>query len=256
MQFSKMQSLGNDFVVFETLTQTVSITPTWIKQLADRHFGIGCDQVLVIGKSEHPQADFDYTIYNQDGSVAKQCGNGARCVGLFIQQNQLSPKNKITLATFDHLTHIDLSDLPQISVDIGVPVFDQEKSEQLHLGVLSVGNPHLIIQVPDVSEAEVDKLGQRYNAHPLFPEGVNVSFCQVLSKTAIKLRVFERGAAETLACGSAACAASAYLRQLDLVNETLTVHLPGGDLQVHWQGMPNPIRLRGDAHTVFTGIYR
>jgi diaminopimelate epimerase len=251
-----MQALGNDFVVIETITQTFKATPERIKKLADRHYGIGCDQVLIIGMTDNPQADFDYTIYNNDGSSAKQCGNGARCVGLFIKEEGLSSKNKITLATDDHLTHVDLSHPKNISVEIGVPVFDHEKSEQLTMGVLSIGNPHLIIQVPDVTQADVDNIGKSYNQqNPLFPEGVNVSFCQIIAKQHVKLRVFERGVGETLACGSAASATMAYLRHLNLIDDNVKIDLPGGELTVSWTGGENPVILTGDAENVFTGVY-
>lgn len=251
-----MQALGNDFVVIETITQTFKPTTKLIKKIADRHYGIGCDQVLIIGMSDHPQADFNYTIYNSDGSTAKQCGNGARCVGLFIKEEGLSSKDNITLVTDDHLTHVDLSHDNNISVAVGVPVFDHEKSEQLNMGVLSIGNPHLIIQIPDATQADVDNIGKSYNhQHPLFPEGVNVSFCQIISKQQIKLRVFERGVGETLACGSAASATMAYLRHLNLIDDTVNIHLPGGELTVSWAGDNKPVILTGDAENVFTGVY-
>lgn len=250
-----MQGLGNDFVVIETITQDILVTPDLIKKIADRHYGIGCDQVLMIGMSQNPNADFDYTIYNNDGSSAKQCGNGARCVGLFIKEEGLSNKNKITLATFDHLTHVDLTDIKNIRVDIGIPIFDAQKSATLNMGVLSIGNPHAIIQVPDVTQASVQETGTQLNQHPLFPEGVNVSFCQILSKEHVKLRVYERGTGETLACGSAACATMAYLRHLDLVNDSVKIDLPGGQLTVSWANNDKPITLTGSAENVFTGIY-
>ncbi len=251
-----MQALGNDFVVIETITQTFKATPERIKKLADRHYGIGCDQVLIIGMSDNPQADFEYTIYNNDGSSAKQCGNGARCVGLFIKEEGLSSKNKITLATADHLTHVDMSHAENISVEIGVPVFDQEKSKQLNMGVLSIGNPHLIIQVPNIAQADVANIGIGYNQqNPLFPEGVNVSFYEIISKEHVKLRVFERGVGETLACGSAASATMAYLRHLNLINDTVKINLPGGELTVSWAGGEKPVILKGNAENVFTGVY-
>lgn len=251
-----MQALGNDFVLIETITQTFPITPEFIKKIADRHFGIGCDQVLLLGLSDNPDADFEYTIYNSDGSLAKQCGNGARCVGLFIKEENLSDDNKITLATQDHLTRVDISNAKKISVEIGVPVFDEVKSKELGSGVLSVGNPHLIICVPDVTQADVDSVGKKYNAkHPLFPEGVNVSFCQVISKQHVKLRVYERGVGETLACGSAACATMAFLRHSNLINDTVKIDLPGGELTVSWTGLDKPVTLMGNAKNVFTGIY-
>ncbi len=251
-----MQALGNDFVVFETITQDIPVSADLIEKMADRHFGIGCDQVLVIGQSQNKNADFDYRIYNSDGSSARQCGNGARCVGLFIQQKKLSSKKNIVLSTFEHLTHVDIHDLENISVDIGVPQFDQEKMQQLHIGVLSIGNPHAIIEVKDVGASDVDTIGKTYNAHPLFPEGVNVSFCQIVSKNNVKLRVFERGSGETLACGSAACATMAYLRSLNLIDESVQIELPGGILRVSWAGGKHPIILTGSAHHVFTGVYQ
>ncbi len=250
-----MQALGNDFVVIETITQTIPVTPELIKKIADRHYGIGCDQVLMIGMSQNPQADFDYTIYNNDASSAKQCGNGARCVGLFIKEEGLSNNKKITLATNDHLTHVDLTNINQISVDIGVPIFDKEKSDTLNMGVLSIGNPHAIIQVPDVTNAKVEETGKMLNQNPLFPEGVNVSFCQIISKQHVKLRVYERGTGETLACGSGAGATMAYLRYLNLIDETVKIDLPGGELTVSWVGDKQPVILKGNAHNVFTGVY-
>lgn len=251
-----MQALGNDFVVIETITQSFSPTPALIQKIADRHFGIGCDQVLIIGMTDNPQADFDYSIYNSDGSSAKQCGNGARCVGLFIREEGLSSNEHITLATFDHLTQIDIRDPEKISVEIGVPIVDEEKSKTLNMGVLSIGNPHLIIQVPDISKADVDGIGRSYNAnHALFPEGVNVSFCEIISKQLVKLRVYERGVGETLACGSAASATMAYLRHLNLIDDKVKIDLPGGELIVSWQGDGKAVVLTGSAKNVFTGVY-
>jgi diaminopimelate epimerase len=269
--FNKMHALGNDFVVFETITQSVLITPSLIKKMSDRHFGIGCDQVLVLGKSQHPKADFDYTIYNADGSSAKQCGNGARCIALFAQLKNLTAKKQITFATFDHLTTVDITHPTQISVAIGIPNFDPATMpmqlpqaprytltlahQSLSFGALSIGNPHVIIEVPDVNSAQVDTIGAAFNHHPLFPEGVNVSFCQILSDEKIKLRVFERGAGETLACGSAACATMAYLRQQGLIKDQIIIQLPGGNLTVSWKNNTSPVILTGDAINVFEGIY-
>ncbi len=271
LKFTKMQAQGNDFVLLETLTQTPTLTPDVIKKLADRHYGVGCDQVLVIGRSTHPKADFNYDIFNADGSTAKQCGNGARCVGLFIHACQLSHKPEITLATFDHLTTVSIQDPTQIRAHIGVPNFDPAslplllpqaadytitlERETVRFGALSLGNPHAIIEVLDVNTASVEKIGRALNQHPLFPEGVNVSFYQVLNRDAVKLRVFERGAGETLACGSGACATMAYLRRLNQIDATVQIHLPGGIVQVAWSGVPvEAVVLSGSAQIVFEGI--
>lgn len=270
IQFTKMHGLGNDFVVINAVKQAVSITPEWVRAVANRHEGIGCDQVLVIGPSQNPQADFSYHIYNANGSEAYQCGNGARCVGLYIRQKNLSDKKTIFLETRRDVISVCCIDDNQVIVDIGTPYFDPQRlpfltsqhafpytlqltNRVIQFDVVSVGNPHCVLETNDFSAEEMKEIGQELNAHAAFPEGVNVGFAAIDSRDAIQLCVYERGAGLTKACGSGACAAVAVLRHRGKLNAAVKVHQEGGVLTVVWQSPTDVIQLIGPAVAVFDG---
>lgn len=260
LSFTKMQGLGNDFVVINTLQQSFLPTKEKIRRLADRRLGVGCDQVLLLTPSVNSIADFGYRIFNADGSEAAHCGNGARCIGLYIQQERLSQKTTIVLQTMhDVLSVQELKD-GLFCVEMGEPAIQslqtlivwKEKSIVVYPVVLS--NPHAVIleSVPD--EAEMVKIGAALNSHAYFVGGVNVEFMQCDENQTIQLRVYERGVGLTPACGSGACAAVAVGRHVGLLNAHVTVKQPGGDCQVSWRGMGNPIYLTGPAMRVFDGV--
>lgn len=269
--FSKMQALGNDFVVIECVTQSISITKKFVQALSDRHYGVGCDQVLFITPSKNSAADFGYRIFNADGGEVFQCGNGARCVGLFIREKKLSDKKIITLETARGLIHIACLENNRVQVDIAKPNFDPrslpfvtvEKKAPFHLHVLhrdiicnvvSVGNPHCVIENHAYSDSEIIAMGEALNASAFFPEGINVGFVQYNSMDSIQLRVYERGVGMTQACGSGACAAVAVGKQCNRLSSHVFVHQPGGVLEVIWESPHDMIQLCGEARFVFEGI--
>ncbi|OGT48878.1 MAG: diaminopimelate epimerase [Gammaproteobacteria bacterium RIFCSPHIGHO2_12_FULL_38_11] len=270
--FTKMHALGNDFVVLDTIRQSVTITPEFIRHIANRHRGVGCDQVLLLTPTENPAADFGYRIFNADGNEVYQCGNGARCMGLFIQSENLSEKKIIYLATRHHVMRVACLPLNQIEVDIAIPNFNPaslpfittEKAAPYHLqlskhhiifDVVNVGNPHCIIRVENEVADDIIDIGKQLNEHPVFPQGVNVGFVYVQSRDAIKLNVYERGVGLTEACGSGACAAVAIGRYAGYLNETVTVHQAGGLLRVTWPSDDAMIQLQGSATIVFRGVW-
>lgn len=272
IQFTKMQALGNDFVVFDTLRQSVVITPELIRSLADRHRGVGCDQVLVLTPTHNKKADFGYRIFNADGNEVYQCGNGARCMGLFVQQEQLSDREIICLETQRDLIHVQCLQDNQVQVEIGKPSFDpaslpfitSKSAAPYHLqlngyaidfDVVSIGNPHCVIRVDAISEDEVIDVGEQLNTHPAFPEGVNVGFLRCHSRDSIHLSVYERGAGLTQACGSGACAAVAVGQNKGYLDACVTVHQAGGTLQVSAKSHDAVIQLCGPANSVFRGVW-
>lgn len=261
--FTKMQGLGNDFVVINAVAQSIHITSEWIRHIADRHYGVGCDQVLIISPASNPKADFTYRIFNADGAEVYQCGNGARCVGLYIRSKKLSDKKIIYLETQRNLIRVECRDNNHVLVDIAIPNFDpislpyipaQTLTLPFAVDVVSVGNPHCVLQVNSLTRDEMIFIGEQLNAHPAFPEGVNVGFMQCESRDRIQLTVYERGAGMTQACGSGACAAVAVGRKRGLLNETVLVHQAGGDVQVTWKSEDAMIQLCGPAVTVFEGV--
>jgi diaminopimelate epimerase len=270
VSFSKMHGLGNDFVVIDAVGQALSLTPGQVQLLADRHFGVGCDQVLVVERPSRPEADFGYRIYNADGSEAEQCGNGARCFVRFVRDRGLTAKTSVVLETVAGLVRTEVEDGNLITVEMGVPDFEPsavpfraERSapsyrleaggESVELQALSMGNPHAVILVDDVMSAPVGRLGPLIERHERFPRRVNVGFMEVADGAHIRLRVYERGSGETLACGSGACAAVAAGRQRGLLDERVLVELPGGKLFVRWPGPGRPVSLTGPATHVFEG---
>ena len=274
IDFTKMHGAGNDFVVIDAVRKAVSLSSKHIQTIADRHTGVGCDQVLVIEPPKRGDADFEYKIFNADGSSAGQCGNGARCVGRFIREQGLSPKQEITLQVGDCLRRLSLSKNFDVRAELGVPVFDlaavpyvlpdgNESSSTEHelklgsvtlnAGVLSMGNPHAVIIVDDCAATPVEKIGSMIQALDVFPDSVNVGFMEIKSRDSVALRVFERGVGETLACGSGACAAVVHGIKLGLLSPEVTVDLPGGKLTVSWTGGNDAVWLAGPAETVFQG---
>ena len=267
LQFTKMQSLGNDFVVIESLDKLFSLSPEKIRRMSDRHLGIGFDQLLVLEKSN--TADFNYRIFNADGGEVEQCGNGARCVAKYIIDNKLSDKTEILLATHHGELTVRISQ-NEFSVDLGIPKFSakeipltlkQQASYQLNFNhkpiefqVVNLGNPHAVIIVDDVKSAAVQPIGAWLSRHDVFPQGANVSFMCV-SKDHIKLRVYERGVGETLACGSGAAAAAVVAINSGQVKQNVKVTLPGGHLNIQWLGDKTPVWLTGPAQQVFVGRY-
>ena len=269
-KFTKMHGLGNDFVVIDSIKQTVVLTPEHIRHLADRRFGIGCDQVLLVEASQRADADFRYRIFNADGGEVEQCGNGARCFACFVHDQGLTHKNKLWVETLAGLLQLHILPDGQVAVDMGqprlepndVPFFATERAlryaiavdgTELDIGIVSMGNPHAVIVVNDVDQAPVVHLGPLLEQHSRFPKRANVGFMQIVDPNHIRLRVFERGAGETLACGSGACAAVVVGRLWDRLRSNVRVELPGGELEIHWTGEGESVTMTGPAVTVFEG---
>lgn len=270
LRFSKMQGLGNDFVVFDGVRQTVTLTPARVRRLADRHLGVGCDQVLLVEPAVVAGTDFRYRIFNADGTEVEQCGNGARCFARFVQDVGLSRLPVLTVDTRGGIIRLEQDEAGLVTVDMGVPVFtpariplsvDQESllytlpvaDEIVVITALSMGNPHAVQFVPSVDDAPVATQGPLMAQHRLFPAGVNAGYAEVLHPGAIRLRVYERGAGETLACGTGACAAVVAGQMRGLLGPEVEVRLPGGVLRVHWEGPGSSVRMTGPAVRVFDG---
>ncbi len=272
LEFTKMHGLGNDFVVIDGTRQAVRLDEPALRHLADRHFGIGCDQILLVEPPGEPaQALFRYRIFNADGSEVEQCGNGARCFARFVREQGLTEAREIPVETLGGRIVLHVEDDGQVRVNMGRPVFDPEaipliaeaEAERYQLevdgapvtfGAVSMGNPHAVLLLDDVAHAPVATLGPRIENHPRFPNRVNVGFATIADRGHIVLRVFERGVGETLACGSGAAAAMAVARRLGAVDERVRVSLPGGDLMLSWTGNADaPVLLTGPATTVFNG---
>ncbi len=270
LKFTKMQGLGNDFVLIDAIRQRVSLTPAKIRQLADRHFGVGCDQVLMVESAHQAHADFRYRIFNADGSEVAQCGNGARCFARFVRDQGLCDKDEVQVDTNAGRLVLRFGEGDLVTVNMGIPrhapaeiPFDAAEervsyqvdieSRTVSFGAVSMGNPHAVLVVDAVEAAQVASLGPRLENHPLFPEQVNVGFMQVVDDHHVRLRVFERGSGETLACGSGACAAAVVGIEQGLLHTPVTVDLPGGSLSIEWQGRGHPVFMTGPAITVFEG---
>ncbi|EKM26500.1 diaminopimelate epimerase [Vibrio sp. HENC-03] len=268
--FSKMHGLGNDFMVVDCITQNVFFSQDLIRRLADRHTGIGFDQLLVVEAPYDPESDFHYRIFNADGSEVEQCGNGARCFARFVRLKGLTNKYSISVSTKKGKMILDVEDDGEVTVNMGVPEFEPNKipfkakqkektyimragDKTLFCGAVSMGNPHVVTVVDDVDTAEVETLGPLLESHERFPERVNAGFMQVVNRNHIRLRVYERGAGETQACGSGACGAVAVGILQGLLDENVKVSLPGGDLRISWQGPGKPLFMTGPATHVFDG---
>lgn len=271
MQFSKMHGLGNDFMVVDAVTQNVYFSPELIRRLSDRNRGVGFDQLLVVEPPYDPELDFHYRIFNADGSEVAQCGNGARCFARFVRIKGLTNKREIRVSTQTGRMILTVTEDEMVQVNMGEPVFDPQlvpfraaKPEKTYIlraedhtifcGVVSMGNPHCVLQVEDVATASVELLGPMLESHERFPERVNVGFMQVVDRETVKLRVYERGAGETQACGSGACAAVAVGIQQGLLAEDVLVELPGGNLEILWKGPGHPLYMTGPATHVYDGF--
>ena len=270
LPFTKMHGAGNDFVVIDGVSRQVALTPPQIRRLADRRFGVGCDQVLLVEPPTDAGADFRYRIFNADGGEVEQCGNGARCFVRFVNDKGLTQKREITVDTLGGRIYPRLQADGQVAVQMALPrflpsdipfiaparavVYDLEVDGRIvPVSALSMGNPHAVQIVPDVGAAPVTTQGPRIERHARFPRGVNAGYLQIVDRRRIKLRVWERGAGETLACGSGACAAVVAGRLQGLLDENVEVSLPGGTLSVSWAGEGEPVWLTGPATTVYDG---
>lgn len=270
LPFTKMHGLGNDFMVIDAVSQPLRLAPEMIKSLADRHFGIGFDQLLVVEPPGLPDVDFRYRIFNADGSEVEQCGNGARCFARFVRDQNLTNKRVIRVQTAGGVIELRVGKDGMVTVDMGVPELnppaipfaaDQRKSvytvevddKIVELSAVSMGNPHGVLLVDSVKTAPVESLGPRLERHPRFPAKANIGFMEVVNEQHIRLRVFERGSGETLACGSGACAAVVAGRLRGLLDEHVTVELPGGRLNIQWAGEGSPVLMEGPTARVYDG---
>lgn len=280
IRFTKMQGVGNDFVVLDETQALLGLTPAQYRFMADRHFGVGADQILSVRSSSNADVDFAYVIHNSDGGEVENCGNGARCFVRFVREQGLTDKTTVKVQV--HGGVIALSELPDgsVLVDMGPPIFalpqvpfDSSKAQAIDgpsdllwklflreqdnvdvdVAVLSMGNPHAVMRVDDVATAPVALWGPLIEKHAAFPKRVNAGFLQVLSRTVVKLRVYERGAGETLACGTGACAAVVAGIQQGWLEHKAQVHTHGGMLTIEWQGAGASVMMSGPATTVFTG---
>ncbi|MFZ2300808.1 MAG: diaminopimelate epimerase [Gallionella sp.] len=270
LKFTKMHGAGNDFVVLDGVRQRIDLSSEQLRFLADRHFGVGCDQILLVEKAQHEDADFRYRIFNADGGEVGQCGNGARCFVRFVHDQGLTPKREITVETRSGLIRPRLENDGRVTVDMGAPIFDGARipfeggngaaseplnvaGEMLEISALSMGNPHTVQVVADIECAPVERLGPLIEHHPRFPERVNAGFMQVMDRQHIRLRVYERGSGETLSCGTGACAAAVAGIRRGLLDSPVNVATRGGALIIAWGGEGQPVLMTGPAITVFEG---
>jgi diaminopimelate epimerase len=273
LKFTKMHGAGNDFVVIDLISQRYRLRSRDVRLLADRRFGVGCDQVLVVEAPQNPEVDFRYRIYNADGGEVEQCGNGARCFARFVREKKLTSKQVILVETAAGIIELRVHNRQDVEVNMGPPVLEpalipynaseyassytlQVADSPLEIGAVSMGNPHAVLRVDNVDDADVEGLGPLIEAHPDFPQRVNAGFMQVISDSAIKLRVFDRGVGETLACGTGACAAVVYGLGRGWLHDTVTVELPGGKLSISWAGPGQPVIMTGPTAVVFEGTIR
>jgi len=273
LQFTKMHGTGNDFVVIDLISQHYQLHSRDVRKLADRHFGVGCDQVLVVEPPQSPLVDFRYRIFNADGKEVEQCGNGARCFARFVREKKLTTKKIISVETSAGVIELRVRPNHDVEVNMGPPQFEPTKipfaadarapkyplqvdGKELEIGALSMGNPHAILRVNNTTRADVEHLGPLIEAHADFPQRVNVGFMQVVSEREIRLRVYERGVGETLACGTGACAAVVYGITRGWLREFVTVSLTGGKLTVSWAGEGKPVIMTGPTAIVFEGTIK
>ncbi len=270
LKFTKMHGLGNDFVVLDAIAHPVALTPEQLRFIADRHFGIGCDQILQVEAPRQPDTDFYYRIFNADGGEVEQCGNGARCFVRYVRDKGLTTQAAIRVGTLSGVIVPRLEADGQVTVNMGVPEFEPPKipfeaskraltylldvdGKQFEISVLSMGNPHAVQIVPDVDAAPVISQGPLIERHARFPQRVNAGYMQIVDRAHIRLRVYERGAGETLACGTGACAAVAAGITRGLLDARVRVTTRGGNLGISWAGEGEPVLMTGPAVTVFEG---
>ena len=270
LKFTKMHGQGNDFVMLNGIAQKISLSPEQIQKIADRHFGVGCDQILLVEAPTRHDTDFRYRIFNADGGEVEQCGNGARCFAHFVRDQDLSDKSELRVETLSGVIEPSIAADGAVTVNMGAPRFkpadigfivDAEalqyqldvRGDAVTIGALSMGNPHAVQLVPDIDVAPVGEMGPLIEHHKNFPKRVNAGFMQVVSRTQIRLRVWERGAGETLACGTGACAAVVAGIRWRLLDECVTVAMRGGELTVRWAGNDASVFMSGTTATVYTG---
>ena len=274
LNFTKMHGLGNDFVMINAIDQEVALNNDMIKAIADRHLGIGCDQLLMVEASPVDDCDFRYRIFNADGGEVEQCGNGARCFARFVVDQGLTDKTEIPVLTAGGRIVLNLRDDGQVTVDMGAPhlvpadiplAIDKQQIRYTHtlaeqgdveFSAISMGNPHAVLLVDDVDTAPVEAIGAAFQHDDVFPQQVNVGFMQIIDRQQVRLRVFERGAGETMACGTGACAAIVAGRLQGLLDTPVTVILPAGKLEIHWAGENSPVMMAGPVATVFHGTIK
>ncbi|MHC6228012.1 diaminopimelate epimerase [Pseudomonas sp. X10] len=273
LRFTKMHGLGNDFMVLDLVSQHAHIQPKHAKQWGDRHTGIGFDQLLIVEAPSNPDVDFRYRIFNSDGSEVEQCGNGARCFARFVQDKRLTAKKRIRVETKGGIIELDVRNDGQVCVDMGPPrlapaeiPFDAPTQalsypldvagRRVELAAISMGNPHAVLRVDDIKTAPVHELGPQIEHHPRFPQRVNVGFLQVIDRHRANLRVWERGAGETQACGTGACAAAVAAISQGWMESPVSLDLPGGRLTIEWAGPGKPVLMTGPAVRVFEGQVR
>lgn len=272
VNFSKMHGLGNDFLVLDNVTQNIYLSNEQIRRLSDRNFGVGFDQLLVVEPPYDPDLDFHFRIFNADGSEVSQCGNGARCFAQFVRMKGLINRNKIKVSTHTGKMSLFIERDGNVTVTMPEPQFEPAKvpflaqkvegtyilrseKDTVLCGVVSMGNPHCVVTVDSINNAPVETLGKELSCHERFPNRANIGFMEVVSPEMIKLRVYERGVGETLACGSGACAAAVIGQIQKKLAKNVTVELPGGQLKIFWKGPGNPVKMTGPAEHVFDGQF-
>jgi len=270
LKFTKMQGAGNDFVVIDGYSQSVALNADQIKKIANRYFGVGCDQLLMVEKSTSANVDFKYRIFNADGGEVEQCGNGARCFARFVAEKGLSNKQEINVETASGVIVLQLQADGQVTVNMGAPIFEPARipfnaanqqakyaldlaAHTVTISAVSMGNPHAVMVVDNVETANVAQLGPQIESHIDFPQRVNAGFMQVVNAHEINLRVYERGSGETLSCGTGACAAAVSGMQLGLLQSPVLVNTRGGKLSIDWAGEASPVMMTGPAEFVFEG---
>jgi len=258
LAFTKMQGTGNDFVVLDFTREAFALTRDQLRRIADRHLGVGCDQILVVQRPRSADADFRYRIFNADGGEVEQCGNGARCFVKFVHGRGLSAKREIAVETLGGLIRPKLEADGEVSVDMGRPVYSGVETLEVdgapvELAIVSMGNPHAVQFTKNLEQAPVSTQGPRLEHHPRFPQGVNAGYLQVLDRHRIALRVWERGAGETLSCGTGACAAAVAGIARKMIDSPVQVQTRGGALTISWAGGDNAVIMKGPAETVFDG---
>ncbi len=271
LRFTKMHGLGNDFVVIDAVTEPFEPTEEQVRFLGDRNFGVGFDQLLLVEPPRSEETDFRYRIWNSDGGEVEQCGNGARCFARFVHDKGLTDKGEVVVETASGVITLKIQSNGWVTVDMGAPILSpaeipfeadaQAKSyalevdgEVLNVGAVSMGNPHVVVTVDKLSDQIVEALGPKLESHPRFPQRVNAGFMEIINRSEINLRVYERGAGETLACGTGTCGAVVAGILQGALDHEVKAHLRGGDLSIRWEGGDAPVMMTGPAETVFEGV--